>query len=83
MTRPLLGPILALLVLAACTPVRNPATGEVQYTSLSPEEERQLGRAEHPKALVQFGGRYDDPALQSFVTRVGGFTTRGPPAGRP
>jgi predicted Zn-dependent protease len=56
---------------AACTQVRNPATGELQYTSLSPEEEVQLGRQEHPKALRQFGGEYKDPALQAYVERVG------------
>ncbi len=59
------------LVLAACTPVRNPATGELQYTSLSPADERQLGRAEHPKALAQFGGAYDNAALSAYVERVG------------
>ena len=59
------------LILAACTPVRNPATGELQYTSLSREDEQQLGRAEHPKALAQFGGAYRNAALSSYVARVG------------
>ena len=59
MRHPLLGALAALaLVLAACTPVRNPATGELQYTSLSPADEQRLGREEHPKALAQFGGAY-------------------------
>jgi predicted Zn-dependent protease len=58
--------------LAACTPVRNPATGELQYTSLSQEEEKQLGRAEHPKALAQFGGAYENVKLGAYVDRVGG-----------
>ena len=47
---------------AACTQVRNPATGELQYTSLSPADERKLGQQEHPKALRQFGGAYEDKA---------------------
>lgn len=73
MTKKLLGPLLLLLTLAAsaCTQVRNPATGELQYTSLTPEDEVRLGREEHPKALAQFGGAYDDAQLQAYVERVG------------
>jgi predicted Zn-dependent protease len=59
------------LAQAACTQVRNPATGELQYTSLSPSEERNLGQQEHPKALRQFGGAYPDEALQAYVEDVG------------
>ena len=66
----LLAAVLTLLP-AACTAVRNPATGEVQYTSLTPEEEAKLGRQEAPKAQAQFGGRYQDPQLQAYVERVG------------
>ena len=56
---------------AACTQVRNPATGELQYTSLTPADERKLGQQEHPKALRQFGGAYEDKALQAYVTKTG------------
>ena len=42
---------------AGCTQVRNPATGELQYTSLTPADEQKLGRQEHPKALQEFGVR--------------------------
>ena len=61
----------AALVQVACTPVRNPATGELQYTSLSPADERKLGQTEHPKALRQFGGAYGDKGLQAYVAGVG------------
>ena len=44
---------------------RNPATGELQYTSLSPADEKQLGREEHPKALAEFGGQ--QPHLVGLV----------------
>lgn len=73
MRHTLLGAAVTALALAAsaCTPVRNPATGELQYTSLTPEEEARLGQAEHPRALAQFGGPYDDAALQAYVERVG------------
>lgn len=72
--RPLLGAAAAaaLALVAACTPVRNPATGETQYTSLSPAEEAAIGRKEHPRVLAEFGGAYEDPALQAYVERVGG-----------
>ncbi len=59
------------LSLAACTPVRNPATGEVQYTSMTPAEEAELGRKEHPKILKSFGGAYQDPQLAAYVNEVG------------
>lgn len=64
--------IMVLLGLAAgCTPVVNPATGELQYTSMSPAEEMRVGRAEHPRVLAQFGGAYADRKVQAYVTRVG------------
>ena len=59
------------LALAACTQVRNPATGELQYTSLTPADEAKLGRQEHPKALREFGGQYDNARLQAYVEKVG------------
>ncbi len=73
MRRALMGMLVAALAFgqAACTAVRNPATGELQYTSLSPADERKLGQQEHPKALRQFGGAYPDQALQAYVDRVG------------
>ena len=63
---------LALAVaVAGCTQVRNPATGELQYTSMTPADEVRIGREEHPKVLAQFGGAYRDAALAAYVTRVG------------
>jgi predicted Zn-dependent protease len=59
------------LATGACTPVRNPATGELQYTAIGPQEEARLGREEHPKVLAEYGGAYADPALQAYVTRIG------------
>lgn len=59
------------LLLATCTPVRNPATGELQYTMLTPEEEQAIGKLEHPKVLRAFGGEYADPALRAYVQEIG------------
>jgi predicted Zn-dependent protease len=59
------------LALAACAQVVNPATGEREYTTLTPAQEQQIGQQEHPKILQQFGGAYPDPALQAYVTEIG------------
>ncbi|MDX6749006.1 M48 family metalloprotease [Geminicoccaceae bacterium 1502E] len=71
--RPFLGAVAAVAIAAtgACTPVRNPATGDTQYTSMSPAQEAAIGKDEHPKVLAEFGGAYADPALQAYVERVG------------
>ena len=50
----------------------NPATGDEQFTAfLSPEDERRVGAQEHPKLVKAFGGLYDDPALQRYVSSLG------------
>ena len=58
------------LLLSGCSV--NPATGDEQFTAfLSPEEERRVGAQEHPKLVEAFGGLYDDPALQRYVSSLG------------
>ncbi len=59
------------IALAACTPVRNPATGELQYTSMSPQEEVRIGRQEHPKVLAEFGGEAKEPRARAYVQEIG------------
>lgn len=49
-----------LLGAAGCSP-----------TLLSPEDERTIGREQHPKILEEFGGTYADPAVQTYVAGVG------------
>jgi predicted Zn-dependent protease len=61
----------ALGGIAACTRVVNPATGQTEFTAMSPDQERQTGKAQHPQVLLQFGGAYEDPELQAYVTRIG------------
>lgn len=63
--------IACLLSLAGCGTV-NPATGERQFTPFMSEgREQQVGAAEHPKILQQFGGVYDDPELGAYVAGIG------------
>jgi predicted Zn-dependent protease len=62
----------ALGGLAGCTQVTNPATGQSEFTAMSPAQEAATGKEQHPKILAQFGGAYDDPELQAYVSRIGG-----------
>jgi predicted Zn-dependent protease len=61
----------ALALAPACSRVENPATGRSEYTTLSAEQERELGAQEHPRILQQFGGAYSDEELQAYVQAVG------------
>ena len=65
----LLAPAIALP--AACARVVNPVTGQTELTAMTPEQERRIGREQHPQVLTEFGGAYADPELQAYVTRVG------------
>ena len=59
------------LAAAACTQVVNPATGQREFTTLTPAQEVQIGREQHPSVLQEFGGEYRDPALQAYVREIG------------
>jgi predicted Zn-dependent protease len=66
--------LLSLLLtasLAGCSQVRNPATGEMQYTTLSQADELRLGTQEHPKVLAEFGGAYEGQEADNYVAQVG------------
>lgn len=66
---------LGTLPLGGCS--TNPATGEQAFTLMSQDDERKLGREQHPRILAEFGGGYDDPALQAYVTGLGNALVRG------
>ena len=60
----------AILALAGCA--QSPATGRNIFTGgLSPEDEAQLGREQHPQIVQEFGGVYDDPELTAYVNSLG------------
>lgn len=67
---------LALLAfLGGCA--TSPATGERIFTGfMSPEREQQIGAAEHPKILKQFGGAYNDPKVNAYIQRIGPLLAR-------
>jgi len=60
----------ALAGLSACA--RNRATGRSSFTGLySLEDDIALGRKEHPRMVKEFGGEYDDRALQKYLDQLG------------
>ncbi|WP_051329196.1 M48 family metalloprotease [Geminicoccus roseus] len=66
--------LLSLLIgsaLVGCNQVRNPATGAMQYTTLSQADEQRLGAQEHPKVLAEFGGDYDGARAAAYVQDLG------------
>ncbi len=55
----------------------NPATGEQSFTAfMSPAEEIQVGREQHPKILEEFGGVYQNPDLARYVGSIGQLLAR-------
>ncbi|MQP65686.1 M48 family metalloprotease [Niveispirillum sp. SYP-B3756] len=78
MRRPSLLPLLrrtaplavAAFLLPACT--TNPVTGDSQFTALMPpEKEAAIGAQQHPEMLREFGGRYENAKLQSYMDGLG------------
>lgn len=59
------------LAFAAAGCSKNPATGREDLSFMSPAEEQRIGDENHPKIMKQFGGAYDDPKLQAYVTSLG------------
>ena len=48
-----------------------PGTGKAGFNLLSADDEKRMGRDTHPQILAEFGGAYDDPAIQSYVAGLG------------
>lgn len=64
------------LTLALATPwlggcATNPATGGQMLSFMSLDEEKQLGKQEHPKLVAAFGGEVTDPQLTSYIDEIG------------
>ena len=47
--------------------------GAQSIFGMSPEDEKRVGREEHPKILEHFGGAYDDPNLARYMDSIGQF----------
>ncbi len=61
----------SLTLTSACTEVVNPATGKTEFTAMSPEQEKAVGKEQHPKILQQFGGVYGDAELRAYISEIG------------
>ncbi len=62
-------------VLAGCETA--PGTGRAFFTGgMSAQDEAALGAREHEKIVPQFGGAYDNPALNAYARSVGGLLAR-------
>ena len=68
-----IGFLMALFgLITYCTNVvTNPVTGEKQRVQLSPQQEVVLGQRSRQQMAAQYGGLYQDSALQKYVTQVG------------
>ncbi|WP_226664110.1 M48 family metalloprotease [Microbulbifer aggregans] len=64
--------ITTVMALGVTSCAVNPVTGKKELSLMSQNQEVALGAQEYPKAQQQQGGEYlVDPALQSYVSRVG------------
>ncbi|MBC7918996.1 MAG: M48 family metalloprotease, partial [Rhodoferax sp.] len=61
---------LSLLLLAGCTTVVNPVTGEAERTVMSEEDEIAQGQKAHQQVLQEYGV-YKNDALQAYVNTLG------------
>ena len=58
-----------VLLLGGCE--INPETGSLDFNTVRPEDEKEIGAEAHRQVLAEFGGVYYDPALAAYVERVG------------
>ncbi len=65
-----------------CNRQANPVTGEMQYVSLSPQQEIAMGLAAAPEMEQQFGGELADASVAEAVSRVGQKVVAGSDAAR-
>ena len=62
---------LTVLLIIGCQ--TNPAFNKKEFSILSSEEEKQIGKTEHPKIIKKFGGIYKNIKLQNYVESLGKF----------
>lgn len=63
--------VAGLALLGGCAV--NPVTGrqELALTSVSPQQEIELGKQAFPQVLQKMGGTFQDPELEAYVNQVG------------
>ena len=63
--------ILCFIITTSCQ--INPASGEKEFTLMSKDEEKSIGKSEHQKIIKQFGGVYQNEKLNNYVKSLGDF----------
>ncbi len=62
-----------LLVLVTLLGAAPPAFADEPFAPfMTPEQEVEVGRQEHPKVVAEFGGVYDEAELGGYVAMIGG-----------
>lgn len=61
----------AALALATAACQTNAATGRQQFLTMSSAQEQAIGDKEHPKLVRAFGGKFENRAIDDYVTQVG------------
>jgi len=65
----LMVPLLLVLQLTACA--TNPVSGRNDFVMVSEKQEIAMGKQAHPEIVKQYGGAYNNQALQDYVQRIG------------
>jgi len=53
--------------------VVTPSSGQKEISLMSVEDEKAIGKTEHPKIIKQFGGVYKNETLQNYIESLGKF----------
>ena len=53
--------------------VVTPSSGQREISLMSVEDEKAIGRTEHPKIVKRFGGVYKNESLQNYIESLGKF----------
>tara|TARA_A100001011_G_C14296605_1_gene838742 strand:- start:326 stop:1759 length:1434 start_codon:yes stop_codon:yes gene_type:complete len=53
--------------------VVTPSSGQREISLMSEEDEKAIGKTEHPKIIKQFGGVYQNNTLQNYIESLGKF----------
>ena len=53
--------------------VVTPSSGQREISLMSEEDEKTIGKTEHPKIIKQFGGIYQNDTLQNYIESLGKF----------
>ena len=65
--------IFFLIFFSTSSCVVTPSSGQREISLMSEEDEKAIGKSEHPKIIKQFGGVYHNDKLQNYIESLGKF----------